>query len=148
MNEKSKKCPVEVTVHSECRSQDETIPMDVYTTGSLYEKNDQLYLVYEAQEDDGGNSRTMLKIEPGKRVTMTKKGWHELHFVLEEGVHSVGYYSVPEGTLSLGVTTSLLEDRVTPQGGELHFTYTTDSGGYEMFENNITISIKPISNET
>lgn len=147
MREKADRYPVEVTIHSECRSSDETLPMDVYTTGSLYQKNDHLYLVYEAEEDDGGMSKTMLKVESGKRVTMTKKGWHELHFVLEEGKHNVGYYSIPEGTLSLGVMTTRLEDRLTPQGGTLEFTYNTDSGGYEMFENNITIQINPTTEE-
>ncbi len=144
MRENVNSCQVEVTIHSECRSSDETLPMDVYTTGSLYQKSDHLYLVYEAEEEDGGISKTMLKVEPGKRVTMTKKGWHELHFVLEEGKHNVGYYSIPEGTLSMGVLTTRLEDRLTAQGGTLEFTYNTDSGGYEMFENNISIEINPM----
>lgn len=145
--EKSNKCPVSVSIHSECRSIDELLPMDVYTTGSLYQKNNHLYLVYDEEDEEQGNSRTILKVESGKRVTMTKKGYHELHFVLEQGTHNVGYYTVPEGTLSLGVTTTRLEDHLTPQGGSLHFTYNTDSGGYEMFENNITIQINPTGEE-
>ncbi len=145
MKEDINKCSVEVKVHSECRSEDETIPMDVYTTGNLYEKQDHLYLVYDAKEEDGGTSRTMLKVEPGKRVTMTKKGSHELHFVLEEGTHSVGYYSIPEGTLSMGVMTTRLEDQLTPAGGYLKLGYTTDSGGFEMFENEVTITVNPMT---
>ena len=99
------------------------------------------------EDEEEGSSRTILKVEPGKRVTMTKKGYKELHFVLEQGTHNVGYYMVPEGTLSLGVTTTRLEDHLTPQGGTLAFTYNTDSGGYEMYENDITIRIVPTGEE-
>lgn len=147
MKEKSNKQQVAVNIHSECRSREEMFPMDVYTTGSLYQKNNHLYLVYEEEDEEEGSSRTILKVEPGKRVTMTKKGYKELHFVLEQGTHNVGYYMVPEGTLSLGVTTTKLEDHLTPQGGTLAFTYNTDSGGYEMYENDITIRIVPTGEE-
>ena len=52
MKEKSNKQQVAVNIHSECRSREEMFPMDVYTTGSLYQKNNHLYLVYE-EEDEG-----------------------------------------------------------------------------------------------
>lgn len=141
MEEISNKRAVEVNIHSEFRSKDDTMPMDVYTTGSLYQKNNNLYLVYDDVEEDETTSRTILKVESGKRVTMTKKGWSEMHFVLEKGTHSVGYYSIPDGTITMGVMTTRLEDHLTPEGGTLQFTYNTDSGGYEMFENNMTIRI-------
>jgi uncharacterized beta-barrel protein YwiB (DUF1934 family) len=144
MNERADKKAVQVNVHSECRSRDEMIPMDVYTTGSLYRKNNNLYVVYDEDNvEEEGTSRTILKVEPGKRVTMTKKGCHELHFVLEKGTHSIGYYSVPEGTLSMGVMTTSLEDRLTMNGGTLKLCYNTDSGGYELFENQVTIEVNP-----
>lgn len=141
--EKSNKKAVQVKVHSECRSRDEYLPMDVYAMGNLYRKNNHLYLVYDEDEEEEGQSRVILRVESGKRVTLTRKGGSEMHFVLEKGLHSVGYYAVPEGQVSMGVTTTRLDDHLTEDGGTLGFTYCTDSGGYELFENNITIEINP-----
>ena len=148
MEEIQNKRSVEVNIHSEFRSKEDTMPMDVYTVGSLYQKNNSLYLVYDDVEEDQTTSRTMLKVEPGKRVTMTKKGWSEMHFVLEEGTHNVGYYAIPDGTITMGVTTTRLVDELTLNGGTLQFTYNTDSGGYEMFENNMTIRINVTGQES
>lgn len=101
--------------------EDEAI--EVITTGSLYDKNDKLYVHYiDTQLDDTIETKTSIKIEPDK-VTVDRFGAVSSRLIYEKDVKHTTYYETPMGILEMTVLTSAITFSKAENGFELVITY-------------------------
>ncbi len=81
--------------------------IEVYTTGTYYEKEGCLYLLYE--EDMGepyGIVKNTVKIkEEPLQITVSKKGITNSRMIFEVGQKNQSYYQTPFGGMSLSTNT-------------------------------------------
>lgn len=112
------------------------------TQARYYRRKGVYYIIYEESEATGyGGCRTMLSIEPGARLTMTRTGKVRSSLLLEQGRRNVGYYWLEGGELQLGVTTTVMNSTLTEFGGTFYCAYRLDVNSLPMSENTLLVKV-------
>ena len=121
------------------------------TKGSYVEKNGKRYIIYrEYDQETQEGQTTTLKIDPTgerKTVSLIRRGDnnHSTNLLLEQGRRHLCQYGTPFGSITLGVFTSKISDRLNENGGRLSVEYTLDVNTNLSSTNAITIYVKPFS---
>lgn len=124
--------------------EDEKDTTELFTLGSLYKKNNKVYIVYDETETTGfQNCRTTLKIDGEQSITMLRSGESRSQLVIERDKRNVGYYGLPEGELVIGVTAREIKARFDDQGGSLYCRYDLDVNAAVMSKNELFVDVKP-----
>lgn len=119
---------------------------ELYTQGSFYEKNGSYYIVYEESETTGYEGcRTILKIDGEEKINMMRKGAVKTNLLIEKDARNIGYYGLPEGDLTIGVSAQKLQSRLDDNGGEVYFKYALDINSSHVSDNEIYVTVGEIS---
>lgn len=81
----------------------------------------------------------------GDRLLLRRTGAYSSLLILEKEQRYLCQYEAPYGQLMLGVYTSQLEHRMTPEGGFIRLAYTIDFGGDMTSRHLLTITVSPHS---
>jgi uncharacterized beta-barrel protein YwiB (DUF1934 family) len=122
--------------------QDDTI--EIYTTGTYYEKEGKQYLFYE--EDMGesyGSVQNTIKIqETPLQIVVSKKGVTNSRMVFEKGAKNESFYQTPFGGMSLSTITRNIAVKKDEETLMIDMNYDLEVN-YEVFsENKIVIEGK------
>lgn len=118
--------------------------MEFVTEGSLYEKANALYLIYEESEISGmPGFHTRLKLTDDK-VIMKRIGQGitgtEMEFQLAK--RYTGHYYTPYGNLEMEILTNQLENSLTAEGtGKVCIDYNMSLKGLVESRNQLNIEI-------
>ncbi|MEG6617433.1 DUF1934 domain-containing protein [Peptococcaceae bacterium 1198_IL3148] len=112
------------------------------TIGSLYSKNQAIYLIYDESVLTGmAGSTTSLKVEPEK-ITLSRMGNSQLKHTFEAGVVNSGTYVTPYGTMTTKVLPSKVAADLTENGGSINLEYELIVGKDKIGVNELLITVK------
>ncbi len=100
--------------------------LEVTTHASLKGEGDDYEISYTEQEDDGSESRTTLKVEKGRTVTVTREGAINTYMIVENGARHISHHVTPYGSFSMGISAREIASDISRKGGKLKFRYATD----------------------
>ena len=116
--------------------------IELSTMGSVYEKNNNVYVVYEETEISGmEGTTTTLKIEGTNRLSMQRYGNTTSKMVFEEGKRHISDYRTLYGDFKMEVVTSSLNIKLDVEGlkGSLELHYDLSISGLVESQNLLTI---------
>lgn len=120
--------------------------LEVMTTGTLYEKNGSLYLIYDEVmgEEDSDVSHNRIKIEQDPlMVTMTKSGAVVSVMSFGKDVKENSSYATPYGNFILGVDTREICFENREDYMKLQIRYDLEMNYEPLSESDICIEAKP-----
>lgn len=119
--------------------------VELFTTGNLYNRGGKFYISYQESEATGyGNTRTTLKVEDGRRVTMIRSGETNTQLIIEKGVRHQCSYGTAYGSILVGVLASDITSSLDCHGGDLHFAYSLDINTSLASENSVTVNVQEL----
>ncbi len=121
--------------------------VELTTVGSLYRRNGVYYLCYDESEATGfDGSKTTLKIEGDRRVTMRRSGENLYsQLIIEKGQRHQCVYDTGYGTLTLGISGDQIISSLDDNGGHLQVRYTLDINASMASENELLIQVETYS---
>lgn len=123
----------------------ETIEMT--TVGRMTEKNGKWYILYDEDPTDGmENTKTMLKVEQGRLVTLQRSGGQNSRLTVERGQRHMSHYSTGYGDLMVGIFGKEVSSTLALGSGELYMKYTVDINAGFSSENEVRVKIKEAKN--
>jgi len=124
-------------------SEDDQDVVELFTTGQYYKKDGCYYICYEESQATGfEGSKTTLKVEQEKMVTLNRSGTANSQLIVEQGVRHQCHYDVGCGDLMVGVLGSRIKSSLTDEGGDLQVKYSLDINSMYASENEMYIQIK------
>lgn len=124
---------------------DDEDSIEFTTDGKIYEKNDNLYLVYEESELCGmPGCKTSLKIGKGSvkmaRFGKNKEKTTEMEF--EKGKRYSNHYATDYGVFNLEIMTQAIENTITYEdGGNLKLDYYISLNGLGEAHNVLSVTV-------
>lgn len=116
---------------------------ELFTQGSFYKKNDCYYIAYDETKTTGyDNSKTVLRIDGTKKVTLLRSGNTKSHLIIENGQRNVGHYGTTEGDMMIGVYAKEITNSLTDDGGDVYFRYDLDVNATLISENEVFVNVK------
>lgn len=97
---------------------------ELVTEGLLIPTEDGILLRYEESALTGMEGTTTTFALQGRQVILTRSGSVNSQMVFEHGVRHTSLYETPYGELTVDISTSLLENHMTPRGGTLEIRYS------------------------
>lgn len=117
--------------------------VELLTRGSFIHRNGNFFIRYTETEATGyGGNVTVVKIENGRKVSMTRRGTMPSELIVERGRRHVCHYDSPFGALSLGVAADEINSSLGAHGGELKFSYVLDADNVAISRNEVRITVK------
>lgn len=122
--------------------------LEIFTEGTLYSKNNAMYISYEESEEAGlEDSRTLVKLDDGAiRIRRYGKGNDDgMDMTLRPGVLNVTRYQVPPmATMELEVFTHSLNDDLDEDGyGTISVDYKIKFDKFFSRRNVLEIEVMP-----
>lgn len=125
------------------RQNDDVDSIELFTTGSFYKRNGHYYIAYDESEMTGfEGARTVLKVEDGSRVTLTRTGSARSQLIVERGVRHQCHYDTGMGPMMIGVSGDRIVSGLTDAGGKLEFAYSLDINTLLASENSVFINVR------
>ncbi len=120
--------------------------VELFTTGDFYKRGNNYYIRYKESEATGyDGTTTTLKVEPDRRVTLTRTGTSASQLIVERGVRHQCSYDAGGGPLTLGVSGGSIVTNLDSNGGSLEFKYSLDINTLLASENEVYVSVKQCS---
>ena len=128
-----------ITIKGTMEQRGDTDTVELMTHGSLVHKDRAYYIVYKETETTGyeGCTTTVKVAEDASKVSMLRFGKQTSQLVVEKGTRHLCHYETGYGSISLGVAADVIEHNLLPDGGELQFSYTLDSGAESFISRNL-----------
>lgn len=128
-------------------SGDEKSVIEFSSEGTLSREGEKYLLSYsEDAVIEGGGIETLLTADGKNRVILERKGSLNSKLLIEKGVRNNCFYSVPEGSLTLGIFGKEVDNRLCDTGGKIKMVYTLDANMRLISENTVEISVREIKN--
>lgn len=122
-------------------NKDET---ELFTRGEYRFHKGSYFIDYDETEATGYDGcHVQLRVD-GEMVTMTRTGTNFTSLVFERGVRHYCQYGAEFGECMVGVSTSVLENRLSGSGGEVNLKYAIDVNSGLVSENQIKITVKDV----
>ncbi len=119
---------------------------EVCAIGSLKSATDGVSVTYDDSMSVGVNGVTAtLKAFYNGLVTIERKGILEHKLMVEKDKRHLCIYTTPYGNMTVGVFGVELDNRLTPDGGDIFMKYTLDINSGLISENEIEINIKAVN---
>ena len=123
-------------------SGDEKSVIEFSSEGTLSREGEKYLLSYsEDAVIEGGRIETLLTADGKNRVILERKGSLNSKLLIEKGVRNNCFYSVPEGSLTLGIFGKEVDNRLCDTGGKIKMVYTLDADMRPISENAVEINI-------
>ena len=117
--------------------------IELKSEGSLSQDGGVFTLSYfEDTVIAGERISTTLSAYPGGKVVLKREGAISSELNIEEGVRNTCFYSVPEGSLTLGIFGKEVALDLESGGGSIKMVYTIDADMKLISENKIEINIR------
>ena len=134
-----------ITIHITQNANGEKQSLDMTTHASLQGTDEDYTIHYTDSTGDLAGTPTEIRVENGKRITVTRAGEFQTNLVLEPQVRHQTHYQTPYGPFMIGVCALQVESAVTQNGGTLLFRYCTDVDMVPLGEIEFKITLKPRS---
>lgn len=132
-----------ITIKGIQRVDEDKDVVELMTTGSFYEKNGKFYIIYDESEATGfDGTRTTVKVEEDRCVTMTRSGRSRSQIIIERGVRHQCSYDTGYGSMTIGVWGDKIISELTNEGGELEFKYSLDLNTALTSEHTVNIKVQ------
>lgn len=104
--------------------------------------NGAIELSYEESEVTGyKGSTTFLTMNGSNHINLKRVGTAPSNLTLETNKKHHCHYGTPYGDFMMGIYTHRIDNRITPDGGELYLKYTIDLNSSYVSDNEIFIKI-------
>ena len=115
-----------------------------FTTEGTLRKADGDYILSYLDEAviDNQKIKTRVIASADKSVTLERTGAVKSKLFIEKGVRNNCFYSVPEGSLTLGIYGKEIENSLSEDGGKIKMVYTLDTDLRLISENSVEISVQ------
>lgn len=118
--------------------------IELTTEGKVYEKNNNIYIVYEESEISGmEGATTTLKVEGDKKVSMKRFGSSDSQMVFEVGKRHSSEYKTMFGDFKMYIKTHTLEVDLSLESykGSINVSYDVVIVGMAETENTLEITV-------
>ncbi len=133
-----------IQLNASITTEDDTETVELTTTGAFYIKDGKYYVCYKESSATGfEGSMTTIKICENS-ANITRYGDHPSILSIEEGVTNICNYETIAGALILEIIGVKIKHNLSEKGGDISLSYTINSSGMFISENNITINIKEL----
>jgi uncharacterized beta-barrel protein YwiB (DUF1934 family) len=109
-----------------------------------YDENGYSIVYDESDAIGAGGVKTSLQVLNDCLVILNRSGAVDGRLVVENHKRNSCVYSVPEGTLSIGIYGKKVESNMTEKGGRLFLSYTIDAQSNLISENTVEITVKEV----
>ncbi len=106
--------------------------------GTIYEKRNKYYLIYNDKNYDG--AKTTIKLEPEEERVFVHRVEPELKQSFEYATKTKGNYITPYGVFELGIETSLINIELGESKGFFNVKYKLYLNGHYTSQNYLSIS--------
>ncbi len=122
-----------------------TDTIEFFSNGSI-EKTLDGYIIRYTEGEISGNklTNTELVLGPENHAVISRTGETESKLIIDVGQRICCIYSIPQGSLTLGITGEEVKYHLTEQGGTVSLKYTIDSNMQLVSKNTVKIQIKEI----
>lgn len=119
------------------------VEVELTTSGRLYRKNGDYYIIYKESELTGmEGATTTLKLE-GDRVTLMRNGGNcASHMVFKKGERHFGVFDTEYGSLSVAISARDIKNNINDNGGELTIDYDIEIDSILTGENLFKVNIR------
>ena len=121
-----------ITIKGTMEQNGENDTVELMTRGNFVQRGNSYYIVYAETEATGyaGCTKTSSQL------------------IIEKGIRHLCHYETGYGSISLGVAADVIEHNLLPDGGELQFSYTLDSGAETLISrNSVLITVEPLKKQ-
>lgn len=137
------KKPVLISIKGTQKIENETNTTELMTEGFLVNRKNSYYLIYDESGATGfEGSKTTVKIEGDKKVTIIRNGKRRSQLIVEGNKRNIGYYDTGYGELMLGVSAQKITTTINNNGGDLKLKYVLDINSALVSENELFINVK------
>lgn len=120
---------------------DDAQVIEFSTEGTLKTEDEAFILAYtDAAVAESARVDTVLTAK-NNCVTLERSGALNSKLIIEKGVRSSCFYSVPEGSLTLGIYGKEVDLKLNGSGGRIKMVYTLDADMRPISENAVEINI-------
>ena len=130
-----------ITIKGTMEQNGENDTVELMTRGNFVQRGNSYYIVYAETEATGyaGCTTTVRVSQDARLVSMTRFG---------KTSSQLCHYETGYGSISLGVAADVIEHNLLPDGGELQFSYTLDSGAETLISrNSVLITVEPLKKQ-
>lgn len=99
-------------------------------------------IVFKEQDKEFKDCLTTITIENDEKVTVSRSGNYSTLITAQKNKRNISQHATPFGTYTLGITLSEFDSTLNEEGGELKFTYKTDTDFNLVSEIRFNIKIK------
>lgn len=131
-----------ITVVTVQEADGETDTLEMTTHASFEGNSDDYTVTYKEDDSEEGESTTVLKVEKGSRVSVSREGAINSYMTIEPGMRHLSHHVTPYGAFSLGITAKKVESDMNENGGTLNFKYATDQEMHPIGEIEFIITMK------
>ena len=139
-----------ITIKGTMEQNGENDTVELMTRGNFVQRGNSYYIVYAETEATGyaGCTTTVRVSQDARLVSMTRFGKTSSQLIIEKGIRHLCHYETGYGSFSLGVAADVIEHNLLPDGGELQFSYTLDSGAETLISrNSVLITVEPLKKQ-
>ncbi len=126
-------------------SEVESVPIELYTKGNYYRKNNSYYISYAEKNENGeelGNA--VIKVSDDNVVSVMKPS-NGTSMVMESGKHNECRYDTQNGELIFGIETDYIVNKLNDDGGTVDMKYRIEVNSILLNEVTLSISVKTLS---
>ena len=130
-----------ITIKGTMEQNGENDTVELMTRGNFVQRGNSYYIVYAETEATGyaGCTTTVRVSQDARLVSMTRFG---------KTSSQLSHYETGYGSIRLGVAADVIEHNLLPDGGELQFSYTLDSGAETLISrNSVLITVEPLKKQ-
>lgn len=121
--------------------------IEFMTAGRYYKRDGVRYLSYEEiNDDDLQKTKTLLKVEDEKCVTLTRTGAVKSQLIIEKDRRHQCHYDNGIVDWTMGIEASSIENGLEDNGGTLEFRYSMDINAMLQSEHEVNIVVKECDN--
>ncbi|MBQ8504599.1 MAG: DUF1934 domain-containing protein [Clostridia bacterium] len=132
-----------ITVVTIQEADGETDTLEMTTHASFEGDSDNYIITYKEDDSEEGESTTLLKVEKGSCISVSREGAINSYMTIEAGMRHLSHHVTPYGAFSLGITGKKVESEMSDKGGTLNFKYATDQELHPIGEIEFIITMKP-----
>ncbi len=121
---------------------DESV-IELATEGTLREFEGDYIITYsEDPTESGSKTKTQLTIQKSGSVILDRRGDLNSRLIITEGERNNCLYSIPQGSMTLGIYGKEVNSNMTSHGGTVKMIYSIDMNLMPLSDNEVEIFVE------
>lgn len=121
----------------------ESAVIELSTEGTLREFEGDYIIAYsEDPTEQGGKTKTQLTIQKSGTVILDRRGDLNSRLVITEGERNNCLYTIPQGSMTLGIYGKEIKSNMTASGGTVKMVYSIDMNLTPISDNEVEIFVE------